>query len=49
MTNIPCLELLSLARGHCAIRDQMHCGLTLGTKLYILLKGQPGCSRGNDS
>lgn len=45
MTNILCTELLSLASSNCTILDQMHCGSTPGMKLYILLKGQPGCSR----
>lgn len=44
MTNILCLELLSLVCSNCPFLDQMHCGLTPGMELYILLKGQAGCS-----
>ena len=46
MSNTLYSELLSFASGNCTILDQMHGGLTPGMKLYIPLKGEPGCSRG---
>ena len=39
MTNTLCPDPLSFASGNCTILDKMHCGLTPGMKLYILLKG----------